>query len=306
MGNPEYIKEIPRQQEYLGTLTTVRDTYEVAGLNPLFVGGALAKPFNLGMMDQVGVDYGTRTVHVPTTAPHYTALRSNGTYDDMDIIVNHPDKAYVDAVVKETETRLKQEGYTHHIVSTEAVRYPHWQPRSRLRQMVSGIDIDDSGQTQFCFGSTTSPCINPESMQPWIYSMEENGEEIVRLPSFGPAYFGLRYLMRLPVAGAGGLRRKDRASKIDTETGRVTNKIHTLMLLRRRAKEAACDQGYVLDDLAWRRFIIDLQHEKHQDWLTHLKSEVLAWYWQTDFSTAAAHGKNGLEGLAKLGNKFGG
>ncbi|MCR4326292.1 MAG: hypothetical protein NUV52_01400 [Candidatus Roizmanbacteria bacterium] len=306
MGNPEYSEAILRQQEYLGTLTTVRDAYEAAGLNPLFVGGAIAKPFSLGMLDSVGIDYGTRTVHVPTTAPQYTSLRTNGTYDDMDIIVNHPDKEYVDTVVKKTETGLKKEGFTHHFVSTEAVRYPHWPSRNQLRQMVSGIDVDEDGQTRFCFGSTTSPYVNPESMQPWIYSMEDNGEEIVRLPSFGPAHFGLRYLMRLPIAGAGGLRGKDRIPKVDADTGRLTNKIHTLMLLRRRAKEAACDQGYTLDDTAWQRFIIDLQHHKHQDWLTYLKSNVLAWYWQTEFSTAAAHGKGGLEALATLGNKFGG
>lgn len=306
MGNPEHSECIARQQEYLGTLTTVHDAYEAAGLNPLFVGGAIAKPFNLGMLDSVGIDYGTRTVHVPITTPSYTSLRSNRTYDDVDIIVNHPNKTYVDAVVKETEAHLKQEGYTHHFVSTEAVRYPDWPSRSKLRQMVSGTDIASNGQAHFCFGSTISPPIAPESMQPWTYVMEDNGEEIIRLPSFGPAYFGLRYLMRLPIAGTGGLRAKDRVPKIDAATGRQTNKIHTLMLLRRRAKEAAYDQGYELDDSAWRRFIIDLQHEKHQDLLTRLKSEVLGWYWQTDFSTAAAHGKGGLEALAKLGNKFGG
>ena len=307
MSRLEYREDISPQEEYLGTLTTVRDAYQEAGLDPLFVGGVIAKAVKLGNLDAIDIDYDTRTVHIPTTTAEYTSPRKDGTYDDFDLIVNHPDKMHVEAAMASVGRRLNQQGFARHFVSAEPVRYPHWKARNQLMQMVSGIDVDEEGQTHFCFGSTVSPPVSERSMQPWNYIMHEDGTEVIRLPSFGPEYFGLRYLMRLPIAGTGGLREKDRVAKIDGDTGRTTNKIHTLMSLRKRAKQLAA-QRYVLEDWAWRRFIIDLQHEKHQDALTYTKSKALRFWWGTlgQLSTDMAHGKGAFQQVAKLGNKFGG
>ncbi len=252
------------------------------------------------------MDFAKRTAYVPTTTAQYTAPRKDGTVDDFDIILNNPDKHLVEETVVRIDESLKAQGLVHHFVSTEAVRYPGWRSRNKIFQMVSGIDVDESGCAHFSFGSTVSKPISEESLQPWTYVMEEEGKEIIRLPSFGPAYFGFRYLMRLPVAGSGGLRQKDRIQKIDEDTGHRTTKIHTLMTLRRKAIENGALQGYAPDDEAWRQFIVDLQHPKHQDALTHAKSEFFHFYWETmgPLATAIAHGKGVFEEVAKLGNKF--
>jgi hypothetical protein len=308
MELPNHVETISPQQEYLRTLTTVNDMCQKAQLNPLFIGGVITKVLGLGRIERIGIDYATRTVHIPTTAAEYTSFRKDGTADDFDIIVNHPDKVHVDLTIKCIDQRLKEQGLTHHFVSIEAVRYPDWKPRNKVLQMVSGIDIDPNEQTRFTFGSTMSPPVSEESMQPWTYVMEENGTKIISLPSFGPEYIGLRYLMRLPVAGSGGLRQKDRIAKIDKETDRKTNKIHTLMTLRKKAIKIGIAQGYKPDDEAWQQFIIDLQHTKHQDSLTRAKSEFFHFYWETlgPLATAIVHGQGLFEEVAKLGNKFGG
>ncbi len=297
-----------KPEEYLGTLNTVRNVYQEKQLQPLFVGGVITKALRFGSIEQIQIDCTTRTVRIPTAKDTYTALRPDGTPDDFDIIVNHPDQNYVNSITIHCGQCLAEQGFTHHFVSTEAVRYPDWRSRNILLQMVSGIDVDTKGQSHFTFGSIISPPVSEESMLPWTYMMEENGKEIISLPSFGPAYFGLRYLMRLPVRGSGGLRQKDRIPKIDAETERKTNKIHTLMSLRRKALKTAASQGYIVDDTAWKHFIVNLQNSKHQDLPTKIKAEFLHFYWQTlgPLSTAIAHGKGIFEQLAKLGNKFGG
>lgn len=306
----------PREQ-YVYTLETVRDRYGEAGLKPLFVGGVIAKAINPRSVAGMQFDFANRRVCVPVKPEKYTAPRSDGTYDDFDIIVNHSDERHVNGTIEETAELLKILGYTRHFVSPEAVLYPHWErQRHKGRQLVSGMNVDAQG-THFNFGEYVSPAIDPATLKPWDYVMvDENGKEVVTLPSFSPLFFGLRYVMRLPVNGHGGLRGKDAAPKRDEETGEVTTKLGLLMKMRARARQAAEEQGVGYDNetwdeqnRAWYDFILHLQHPSQQDKLTRLKGNALRFWWYDlgSLATALVHGQ-GLIGKVteKTGNKFGG
>lgn len=298
----------PAVVEYLETLCTINERYTAAGLRPLFVGGVVAKAVSLSSIERMQFDHGSRTVTVPVDTASYTSKRRDGTYDDFDIIVNHPNEQHVAEVMEDTQQMLKWQGYHHHFVSTEAVRYPSWRPRNRVLQMVSGIEVDHYDNVVFTFGRQQSAPIPPETMEPWQYVFTDNGKEVISLPSFNPAFIGLRYIMRVPLSETGGLRAKDTVSKTDEETGRQTTKFHTLMKLREKALATGVEQGHTYDSAAWQQFILAMQHPDHQDRLTHWKSELMKFWWKdlASLSTAIVHGQGVFAELAKLGNKMGG
>lgn len=308
MERPKAVEQYTNKAEYLKTLALSRDYYQAAGLNPLFVGGVIAKALPLHAIETAEINPQDKTVTVVIESDVYTSMRKDRTYDDFDIIVNHPDQEHVSRTMESLSKALTQQGLTRHFVSTEAVRYPDWKKRNKLLQMVSGIDVSPTGETHFTFGNLSSAPVNPETMESWNYVFTENGKEVVSLPSFNPAVFGLRYLMRLPVAKHGGLRAKDTIAKTDEVTGKKTSKIHTLMKLREKALQTASEQGVCYDDAAWIDFIVNLQNRTHQDALTRGKAELMNLWWTTlsPISTALVHGAGIFKDAAKLGNKFGG
>ncbi|NMB83894.1 hypothetical protein GYA28_01245 [Candidatus Roizmanbacteria bacterium] len=301
VGNP-----ITESKRYLQTLTLARDWYESRGLQPIFVGGVIAKTLNLASIQQSCINHKERTITIPVDKNTYTLRRKDGTFDDFDIIVQHPSQDHVQTTIKELEQHLHKEELDDHFVSTEAVRYDHWNPkRNKLTQMVSGLEVTDN-LLRFTFGELSSDPIPQATMERWTYDFVDNGLSFLSLPSLNPAFFGFRYLMRLPLSQTGGLRAKDRVTKIDENTNKSTNKIHTLMKLREKALLTGAEQGIVYDQSAWQDFIIKLQKPQYHDPITHMKSELMNLWWnQLGFlSTAIAHGEGVFKQVAKLGNKF--
>lgn len=144
--------------QYLATLTRVRDWYTEKGMNPLFVGGVIAKTLTPRSIEKSIFDHGSRTVRIPIDTQAFTSRRSDGTFDDFDLIVNHPDQTYVATTISECDAMLSREGLTSHFVSAEPVRYPDWRPkRNKVTQMVSGIDVLDDDSLRFTYGYTISP-----------------------------------------------------------------------------------------------------------------------------------------------------
>jgi hypothetical protein len=147
VGNP-----ITESKRYLQTLTLARDWYESRGLQPIFVGGVIAKTLNLASIQQSCINHKERTITIPVDKNTYTLRRKDGTFDDFDIIVQHPSQDHVQTTIKELEQHLHKEELDDHFVSTEAVRYDHWNPkRNKLTQMVSGLEVTDN-LLRFSFG----------------------------------------------------------------------------------------------------------------------------------------------------------
>lgn len=307
---PRPIEHRSQSEEYLRTLSLVKNRYQERGLCPLFVGGVIAKALTLGSISQTQIDHRNKTVRVPICKNDFTSKRADNTFDDFDIITQHPDQEHTVQVVKEAKEALDREGLTHHFVGTEHIRYPHWPPRNKIKQMVSGINVDDDGNIHFTYGHIVSPPLEKNSLDQWTYIFEDGGKEIIHLPSFNPALFAFRYLMRLPIARSGGLRKKDRSPKVDPLTQQSTNKIHTLMKLREKAIQTGLEQGYRYDDVTWKDFIRHIQLVKYQDPITRIKSELMSTYWNssafTGLATAIAHGKGVFDKVSRWGDRFSG
>lgn len=238
MERKSHKEHAPSYRNMSNTIATLRDRYRDAGIRPLFVGSLIPRLLTPDTIDQTGLDHLERTVRVPVTDETLTPVWKNNARDDLIIIVNHREKERIENTIEETSLLLKWGQYARCPVKVGAVRYPHWGKHDSRFDVPSHMEVDMDGRMHFVSGKAVSRAIPSETLAPWEYIFEQDGQAVISIPSINPVFLGLWQMIRSPA--------KEDANDV-------------LMKLRTKGLETAADQSSSYDSSAW----LDFLKERH-------------------------------------------
>lgn len=270
------------QAYYMDLLSKAEEILTGSSVNHRFVGGVIVGPIT--PQSTITINTTEKTAVLAKHTP-LTLLRNDGTARDIDVIGFSPDPETYNQARRNFDQEAwiaKNHRRPYPSISIESTLYPDWNPRNRLRQWVSTLDVDVSGKLHLTFGKVDQ-VIPWETMDPWKMSYD-GGLELTTINPFG---LTKRYEMR----NASGIKRKDRS------------KISDLASVCESVRQQALDQGvdFAKDFESWNQFIYNLQN--HPDVLTRAKAVVTYLYWET-VGTPIAHGRGLLKPLTYFADKL--
>lgn len=275
------------------------------GADHRFVGGTIADL--LSPTTDISIDIERRMI-ILRNYPPLTVSRSDGSVKDVDAIFFTETFEVFQTARQDFaswQKMGKRNGVPFPAISAEAARHPHWPSRNSLKQFVTAWEIDSDNIPSLHFGSVHQP-INPLTIEPWTYQLEDDQIKLTGLNPFG---FALCYVLRVP----SGVKMKEKLidEYVQGYKGDGTpvmarfSKMSLVMGLAAQAHREAQHHGIDLKALhkEWIDYIHNLQHT--DDPLIRLKAAVTDWYWK-HLGTEVAHGKGLLGVLSRFNDKMSG
>lgn len=298
-------KELSPREHYKNILAGTEEYCGSVGADHRFVGGTIADLLSPTTVISINAE---RRMVILRNYPPLTASCSDGSVKDVDAIFFTPSfevfqNARQDFV--SWQKIAKHNGLPFPAISAEAARHPHWPSRNSLKQFVTAWEIDSDNIPSLHFGNVHQP-INPLTIKPWTYQLEDDQIELTGLNPFG---FALCYVLRVP----SGVKMKEKhideyvhGYKTDsTPVMARFSKMSLVMGLAALAHREAKHNGIDLKALhkEWIDYIHSLQHT--DDPLIRLKAAVTDWYWK-HLGTDLAHGRGPLGVLSRFNDKMSG
>lgn len=297
--------ELSPRERYKNILVKTENYCVTTGADHRFVGGTIADL--LSPNTNISVDP-ERQMVILKNYPPLTVLRPDGSVKDIDVIFFTKSFAVFQTARQDFaswQKEAKRNSVPFPAISAEAARHPHWSPRNSLRQFVTAWEIDSNNIPSLNFGSVHQP-INPLTIEPWTYKLEDDQIKLTGLNPFG---FALCYVLRVP----SGVKMKEkhideyvRGYKDDgTPVMAKFNKMSLVMGLAAQTHRES--QNYSRDLKArhkeWIDYIHSLQYT--DDSSIRLKAAVTDWYWR-HLGTKIAHGKGFLGMLSRFNDRMSG
>lgn len=292
-------------ERYKNILVETENYCTTIGADHRFVGGTIADLLSPTTCISIDIE---RRIVVFRNYPPLTVFRSDGSVKDVDVIFFTKSSEVFQTARQDFtswQKTAKHNGIPFPAISAEAARYPHWPSINSLKQFVTAWEVDLNNIPSLHFGSIHQP-INPSTIEPWTYQLEDDQIKLTGLNPFG---FALCYVLRVP----SGVKMKEKhideyvqGCKSDGTPARGKyNRMSLVMGLATQAHREAQKYGIDLKTLhkEWIEYIHKLHHTN--DPLIRLKAVVTDWYWK-HLGTDTAHGKGPLGMLSRFNDKMSG
>jgi len=296
---------LPTPGSYRNVLAKTEKFCTILGVDHRFVGGTIADL--ISPETQIKIDIDCRKVSL-TNYPLLEMTRTDGSIKDIDTIFFTKDLEtfrFARLSFASWQNTARESGVKIPVVSAEAANHPNWPPKNKLKQFVTSWEVDSDNNPSLNFGSIKK-IIQPQSIEPWTYRLEEDDLELTGLNPLG---FALCYVLRSP----SGVKTKDKTitdyekvgSNGDASVKGRYSRMSLVMGFANQACREVQQSGVNLKDFhrEWFDYIRELRCTN--DPVIRAKAAITDWYWK-HLGTDVAHGVGALGMLSRFNDQMSG